>query len=392
MSTRWPNLRKYLLGLGLGLSLSIPDALFSEVHSHGAHGGAGGEQLEPGEFQSKPVITIEGHGGFERNLQGRPEHYAIDAMVGFVLEWGLENGGSFSFEAQGGSAQVFGEAEHFYGIVHVEEDHSEETTTATTTKKTDDHDHDHDHDHEEDDHHHEEGEEGEHHSLGIQQISTAGAGHDHGSESSSSHSTHSHSTTSSSHEGHDHSHGSGAPYRRTDVKGYVAMRYAPNDRLAFTAEWKPYYVTGNQGEDKQGLKNEIHFGGIYAFGDGDVNFALGDGLETIADGIFISAKNATGWESDGMYVGNYTDVWPGFGFNYDLLNVTISGGPRFYSPGSYAKLPSRTDWGGEIALELPVGKNAVLFAHWEPMYSSQGGKGWGKGFQHHVGTGVTFSF
>ena len=170
------------------------------------------------------------------------------------------------------------------------------------------------------------------------------------------------------------------------------MRYAPNDRLAFTAEWKPYYVTGNQGEDKQGLKNEIHFGGIYAFGDGDVNFALGDGLETIADGIFISAKNATGWESDGMYVGNYTDVWPGFGFNYDLLNITISGGPRFYTPGSYAKLPSRTDWGGEIALELPVSKNAVLFAHWEPMYSSQGGKGWGKGFQHHVGSGITFSF
>lgn len=170
------------------------------------------------------------------------------------------------------------------------------------------------------------------------------------------------------------------------------MRYAPNDRLAFTAEWKPYYVTANQGEDKQGLKNEIHFGGIYAFGDGDVNFALGDGLETIADGIFISAKNATGWESDGMYVGNYTDVWPGFGFNYDLLNITISGGPRFYTPGSYAKLPSRTDWGGEIALELPVSKNAVLFAHWEPMYSTQGGEGWGKGFQHHVGSGVTFSF
>ena len=105
-----------------------------------------------------------------------------------------------------------------------------------------------------------------------------------------------------------------------------------------------------KGEDVKGLKNELHFGGIYAFGDGDVNFALGDGLETIADGIFISAKNATGWESDGMYVGNYTDIRPGFGFNYDPLNVTISGGPRFYTPGSYAKLPSRTDWGGEIAL------------------------------------------
>ena len=61
-------------------------------------------------------------------------------------------------------------------------------------------------------------------------------------------------------------------------------------------------------------------------------------------------------------------------------------------PGAYAKLPSRTDWGGELAVEYPVSKSAVLFAHWEPMYSTKGGEGWGKGFQHHVGTGVTFSF
>ena len=173
----------------------------------------------------------------------------------------------------------------------------------------------------------------------------------------------------------------------------MQVRYEPNEKLAFSAEWKPYYVTADQGdEETKGLKNEMVFGGIYAFGDGDVNFALGDGLETIADGLFISAKNATGWESDGMYVGNYTDVWPGLGFNYDKLNVTLSGGPRFYTPGAYAKLPSRTDWGGELALEYPLSKTAVLFAHWEPMYSTQGGEGWGKGFQHHVGTGVTFSF
>ena len=362
-----------LIGLGIGLSFSTPDALISAAHSHGAHGGAGGEQLEPGEFNAKPVITIEGHGGFERNLEGRPEHYAIDAMVGFVLEWGLENGGSFSFEAQGGSAQVFGEAEHFYGLVHVEEEHEHEEAHGHAEAE---------HEHEEEDHEHEEHEGEEEDHEGEEED------HDHEEEE------HDHSEEAHAHseEEHHHSHGSGAPYRRTDVKGYVAMRYAPNVRLAFTAEWKPYYVTANQGEDKQGLKNEIHFGGIYAFGDGDVNFALGDGLETIADGIFISAKNATGWESDGMYVGNYTDVWPGFGFNYDLLNVTISGGPRFYTPGSYAKLPSRTDWGGELALEYPLSKNAVLFAHWEPMYSTKGGEGWGKGFQHHVGTGVTFSF
>ena len=85
-------------------------------------------------------------------------------------------------------------------------------------------------------------------------------------------------------------------------------------------------------------------------------------------------------------------MWPGFGFNYDQLNVTLSGGPRFYTPGAYAKLPSRTDWGGELALEYPLSKTAVLFAHWEPMYSTQGGEGWGKGFSHHIGTGVSFSF
>ena len=347
------HFRTCLIGLGLGLSFSLPDALISAARSHGAHGGAGGEQLEPGEFKAKPIITIEGHGGFENNLveEGKPQHYAIDGLFGVVFEWGLENGGSFSIEAQAGPALVYGEAEHFYGLVH---DHGDEHEDHAGH---DDHAHEEDHDdHEEEDH----------------------DDHAHADEHG--------------HADHDHGHESGAPYRRTDVKGYLDVRYAPNDRLAFNVTWKPYYVTADQGEDVKGLKNELHFGGIYAFGDGDVNFALGDGLETIADGIFISAKNATGWESDGMYVGNYTDVWPGFGFNYDLLNVTISGGPRFYTPGSYAKLPSRTDWGGELALEYPLSKNAVLFAHWEPMYSTKGGEGWGKGFQHHVGTGVTFSF
>ncbi len=83
-------------------------------------------------------------------------------MVGFVFEWGLENGGSFSFEAQGGSAQVFGEAEHFYGLVHVEEEHSKTNkvpieprfdhtvtilnsfSTKKTTMMDDDQDDDHD--------------------------------------------------------------------------------------------------------------------------------------------------------------------------------------------------------------------------------------------------------
>ena len=155
----------------------------------------------------------------------------------------------------------------------------------------------------------------------------------------------------------------------------------------------PYYVTGEGEEFGEGLKNEVGVNVTYAFGDGDVNFALGDGLEDVIDGVFVSVENRTGWESDGTYIGNYTDVWPGFGFNVDLLNITLSGGPRFYSPGSYSGLSSRTDWGGELELEYPITDKIALFAHWEPIYSSEdwGSEG-GQGWNHHIGTGVSFSF
>jgi hypothetical protein len=119
---------------------------------------------------------------------------------------------------------------------------------------------------------------------------------------------------------------------------------------------------------------------------------LGDGLETIVDGLFVSVENRTGWESEGTYLGNYTDPWLGLGFNIDLLNITLSAGPRFYSPGAYSGLPFRTDWGGEVELEYPLAESVVVFAHWKPIYSSQGGDGWGVGWQHHIGTGVSFSF
>ena len=314
LSTRRP--RVALVPLGLVIALASPAPLR-------AHGAAGGEDLAPGAFQISPVLTLEGHAGLENNLEGQPRHYALDGLVGVVLEWGLPNQGSLAIEAMVGPALVWGEAEHFYGRVHLEEA---------------------------EDHHAEE----------------------HG-------------------EGHDHGH-SGAPFRRSDLKGQLQVRYDPNQRLSFFAEWLPYYVTRDQGEDLQGLKNELGFGVAYAFGDGDVNFALGDGLETIADGVFVSVENRTGWESDGTYLGNYTDPWLGFGFNIDKLNVTLSGGPRFYSPGSYAGLPSRTDWGGEVELELPLNRRTVLFAHWKPIYSSQSGEGWGQGWQHHIGTGVTFRF
>jgi len=311
-----PLLGIALFPVGLVIALAAPAPLR-------AHGAAGGDDLAPGVFQITPVLTLEGHAGLENNLEGQPRHYALDGLAGVVLEWGLPNKGSLAIEAMVGPALVWGEAEHFYGRVHLEEA---------------------------EDHHAEE----------------------HG-------------------EGHDHSHG-GAPFRRSDLKGQLQVRYDPNQRLSFFAEWLPYYVTRSQGEDLRGLKNELGFGVAYAFGDGDVNFALGDGLETIADGVFVSVENRTGWESDGTYLGNYTDPWLGFGFNIDKLNVTLSGGPRFYTPGSYAGLPSRTDWGGEVELELPLNRRTVLFAHWKPIYSSQSGEGWGHGWQHHIGTGVTFRF
>lgn len=70
--------------------------------------------------------------------------------------------------------------------------------------------------------------------------------------------------------------------------------------------------------------------------------------------------------------------------------MTPSGGPRLYCPGSSSGLSICIDWNGE--LELPVGRGAVLFAPWKPTYSSKGGEGLGRGWQHHIGSGVTFRF
>ena len=300
-----------------------------------AHSMPGGEELVPGQFRVRPLITIEGHAGLENNLEYQPQHYALDGLFGAVFEWGLGRGGSFAVEAQLGPALVWGEAEHFYGRVHVEGEHGE-------------------------------GEEDE---------------DDVAEQPSSSISNQ-----------HADAHSDGAIYRRTDVKGYLAARYQPNDRVEVSLTWWPYYVTGNQGYDVVGLKNEIGAQVIWALGDGDVNFALGDGLETIVDGFFISLQNRTGWESDNTYLGNYSDPWLGLGFNIDLLNITLSAGPRFYTPGSYSGLPFRTDWGGEIELEYPLANSVVLFAHYRPTYSGQAGEGWGAGWQHHIGSGISLSF
>ena len=328
--------------LALVALLLSPFASISPAEAHGSHGG-GGESLEAGEFDFTPLITIEGHGGFDTNLEGDPKHYAIDGMFGGVFEWGLGNGGSFAIEAAIGPALVWGEAEHFYGKVHVD-DHDDD-------HEEDHDDHDEDHDDHDDDH----------------------EDHDH--------------------EGHGHAHDHDTDYKRTDIKGFLQARYAPNDRLSFELSWNPYYVTQDQGEDIQGLKNELGAKAIWALGDGDVNFALGDGIEDLVNGVYLSVDHRQGWESDGMYVGNYTDPRVGLGFTFgaDEISLMIEAGPRFYVPGSYAGLDQRTDVAGEIELSVPVG-DATLFLHWQQTYSWDDAPGWGEGWQHHVGTGVTFTF
>ena len=141
------------------------------------------------------------------------------------------------------------------------------------------------------------------------------------------------------------------------------------------------------------MKNELGAKVTWALGDGDVNFALGDGIEDLVNGVYLSVDHRQGWESDGMYVGNYTDPRVGLGFTFggDEISLMIEAGPRFYVPGSYAGLDPRTDLAGEIELSVPIG-DTTLFLHWQQTYSWEDAPGWGEGWQHHVGTGVTFSF
>ena len=172
------------------------------------------------------------------------------------------------------------------------------------------------------------------------------------------------------HDHDDHGHEHDTDFKRTDIRGFLQARYAPNDRLSIALSWNPYYVTQDQGEDIQGLKNELGAKVTWAFGDGDVNFALGDGIEDLVNGVYLSVDHRQGWESDGMYVGNYTDPSCGLGFTFggDEISLMIEAGPRFYVPGSYAGLDQRTDLAGEIELSVPVG-DATLFLHWQQAYS-----------------------
>jgi len=179
-----------LLGLLTPLGISCIAPLPAEAGAGHNHGGGSEEELNEGEFRSMPVITLEGHGGYENNLtsEGKPSHYAIDGMFGAVMEWGLANQGSFAIEAAIGPALVWGEAEHFYGRVHLEEEHEEESSSAHA-----DHDEHGDEDHDE--------EEGEDH-----------GDEDHGDEDHGDHSAHS-EEGHESHAGHGHEVRDGAPRR-----------------------------------------------------------------------------------------------------------------------------------------------------------------------------------
>ncbi|MGB1775321.1 MAG: hypothetical protein ACPHGV_03175 [Synechococcus sp.] len=344
-------IRSQLLSLVCLLAplVSAPAAL-----AHGSHGGGNNEALAAGDFDFTPVISLEGHGGFETNLDGAPKHVAIDGLFGGVFSWGLGHGANVSIEAAIGPALVWGEAEHFYGKVHVD-DHAEESDDT--------------HGHEIDDVHDDHDDHADH------------ADHD-------DHDVH------DDHDEHaDHAHGHDSDFKRVDLKGYLQVRYAPNDRLNLALSWMPYWVTKDQGDDLEGLKNELSAKLTWGLGDGDVNFGLGDGLTDLVDGVYVSVDHRQGWESDGVWMGNYTDPRVGLGFKVgaDEVNIKLEAGPRFYTPGHYSGLNQRTDFAGEVEVSVPVG-DALLFAHWQPVYTPEDAPGWGEGWQHHVGTGVSFSF
>ena len=276
----------------LALLLS-PLASITPAQAHGSHGG-GGETLEAGEFDFTPIITIEGHGGYDNNLVDHPRHYAIDGMFGGVFEWGLGEGASFAIEAAIGPSLVFGEAEHFYGSIHVEE------------------------------HGHEEEEE-------------------------------------------EHAHGHDTEYKRTDINGFLQARYSFNDRLDIALSWNPYYVTANQGDDKRGLKNEIGTELTWSLGDGDVNFALGDGIADLADGMYLSLDHRQGWESDGKYVGTtpiHVLAW--------VSHSVTTKSPSTLKPAHVSTFQVATrDW--ISALTLP-GKSNFLFLSEMQLFSFIGNR------------------
>ena len=313
-------IRSRLLFLALILS---PFTSMAPVHAHGSHGG--GSELEAGEFDFTPLLTVEGHAGFDDNLEIPEKHYAADFLIGGEFAWGLGNDKQFSLSAFVGPTLVRGGAEHFYGEIHVE-DHSEE----------------------------------------------------------------------------EHEHEAHPTRSRVDFKAYLEANYKHSDRLNIQAYWNPYLVTSDELEfhadenewekfESKGIKNELGAKVKYAFGDGDVDFGLGDSVSDLIDGAYVSVDHRQGWGVDGVFIGNYTDPRLGVGFNYGETSFQVEAGPRYYTPGSYASdLDSRTDFAGEIMISRPVNDDVEFFAHWKVVYSWDKTEGWGRGYQHHVGTGITY--
>lgn len=311
-------IRTRLLLLALLLS---PFASMSPAYAHGSHGG--GTELEAGEFDFTPLLTVEGHVGFDDNLEIPEKHIAADFLIGGEFAWGLGNAKQFSLSAFVGPALVRGGAEHFYGEIHAE-DHSEEEHEAHPTRS------------------------------------------------------------------------------RVDFKAYLEANYKHSDRLSLQAYWNPYLVTSDELEfhaeenewekfESKGIKNELGAKVKYAFGDGDVDFGLGDSVSDLIDGAYVSVDHRQGWGVDGVFIGNYTDPRLGVGFNYGETSFQVEAGPRYYTPGSYASdLDSRTDFAGEIIISRPVNEDIEFFAHWKVVYSWDKTEGWGRGYQHHVGTGITY--
>jgi hypothetical protein len=267
-------------------------------------------------------LTVEGHAGFDDNLEIAEKHFAADFLIGGEFAWGLGNDKQFSLSAFVGPALARGGAEHFYGEIHVAE-----------------------------------------------------PGHEH--------------------EAH--------PTRnRVDFKAYLEANYKHSDRLNVQAYWNPYMVTSDELEfhaeeneweafESKGIKNELGAKVKYAFGDGDVDFGLGDSVSDLIDGAYVSVDHRQGWGVDGVFIGNYTDPRLGVGFNYGETAFQIEAGPRYFTPGSYASdLDSRTDVAGEIMISRPVNDDVDFFAHWKVVYTWDETEGWGDGLQHHVGTGITY--
>ena len=311
-------IRSRLIFLAFLLS---PLASISPAYSHGSHGG-GGSDLKAGEFDFTPLLTVEGHAGYDNNLEIPESHFAGDFLIGAEWAWGLGNDQKITLSAFVGPTLISGGAEHFYGEIHVHEEEEGHVEEAHPVR------------------------------------------------------------------------------RRVDFKGFFGADYKYSDNLNFQAYWNPYVVTSNEtkiegGEvetfETKGIKNELGVKAKYAFGDGDVDFGLGDTLSDLIDGAYFSIDHRQGWGAGGVYIGNYTDPRLGVGFNYGATAFQVDLGPRFYTPGSYASgLNSRTDLAGEIMISRPVSEVIDLFAHWKFVATWDGTEGWGKGLQHHLGAGFTY--